>query len=170
MNRAKISEMCEKNQGLVRYFANKYLRFVPQKWHDDIISEAQFALYRSCVHFDKNKDIKFSTYAGFSISRDLQKLYNRKIKKYYSNEISMQETAYADDEGVELELGERIGYEQDFDSMDILREAKENKYLRGVMLGYTQKEIAKMDNVSQAHVSRKVRKACKELKKEFSIN
>lgn len=55
-------ELFEKNKGLVIYAFKKYFKSV-NKFDDDIFQTGCLGLWKACLHFDDNKNIKFSTFA-----------------------------------------------------------------------------------------------------------
>lgn len=67
MTKEEIYEIFEKNDKLVKYFANKFAKNKRFIEYDDLCQVGYLGLLYAIEHFDESKDISFSTYASHCI-------------------------------------------------------------------------------------------------------
>ena len=80
------------NINLVRYIANsinlnkKYIGFIDK---DDLVSIGTMGLINAAKTFDESKEVKFSTYAGVCISREINRFFQLNNRHQYNYSIDM---------------------------------------------------------------------------------
>lgn len=143
--------------------------------NDDLLSAAILGYAKAIESFDKNREVKFSTYAINCIRNEIL-FHLRKEKKHEVNTISMNTTLSVDKDGNDLTLEETIlNKEKSEDTTEksvIINEEvkslhkaldmldKREKYIIIRRYGLdnkeraTQKELAKEINMSQANISK----------------
>lgn len=175
--------LIERNLRLVAHIVKKYS--FPGKDVDDLISIGTIGLIKAIDSFDNTKGTRLATYASRCIENEILMLIrnNKKTK----GELYLQDPIGIDKEGNEISLMEVLGTDCDsiIDTVDNKIQIKKlykiiNIVLQGrekiiIQLRYglidgkiqTQREIAKLLNISRSYVSRIEKRALKKLLKEF---
>lgn len=149
----------ENSQGLVVHVLNKHFSQIPHTYHEDLIQEGNFALWKCCLGFDESRNLSFSTYACPAIYRQMHKYIQRHINKHIAV-MSLETVVSEDDEGQELKLGGILGEEDDLTTKYLIQDSlkqmlpKEQAVLQALMCGYTQRAVATQFSISQATVHR----------------
>ncbi len=175
--------LIERNLRLVAHVAKKYSSSNVDQ--DDLISIGSIGLIKGINSFDTNKSFKLATYVAKCIENEIL-MYLRSNKKrgadvYLNepigkdkddNEVTLQEVLENNDRNIEevvdLKLKVKLLYEK---MKKILK--KREKLIIELRFGLngekpkTQKEIAKMMNISRSYVSRIESKAIGKLAKEI---
>lgn len=175
--------LIERNLRLVAHVAKKYSSSNVDQ--DDLISIGSIGLIKGINSFDMNKSFKLATYVAKCIENEIL-MYLRSNKKRGSdvylnepigkdkddNEVTLQEVLENNDRNIEevvdLKLKVKLLYEK---MKKILK--KREKLIIELRFGLngekpkTQKEIAKMMNISRSYVSRIESKAIGKLAKEI---
>lgn len=169
MNTKIFSEQqFEKNKNLVYYVY--YHRFSSNSknnlYKEDIIQEGMLALWKACLNFNEKRNANFSTYAVLVIYHSMLSFVTRKLNKHY-NTVSIESVVAEDKDGNELCLCDTLISPDAYSEKDMI--AVINKILESfptcykdivekIIKGYTQNEIGNILNMSQAQVSRKLKK------------
>lgn len=171
----------EENTKLIHYVIKKLnVTNVP---YEELYSIGNLGFAKALDSFDKDRNIKFSTYCIQCIKNEI--VYNiRKENRFQKNNISMNTVLKVNKNGSVLEFEEIISDEDTDKSLEnnilkiecqdaIVRAFKhlkdEEKYIIIYRYGFdkgiikTQKEIAKAVNMSQANVSKIEKTALKKL-------
>jgi RNA polymerase sigma factor, sigma-70 family len=161
-------ELYGKNIKLATYFAKKWFQSFPEWLWEDVVAEARFGLWKACITFDSEKGTTFSTYAERVIANQLNMLYRNFKRGNPLNTLSLDAPIAIDEDGRnELTLADVLSVEVDYIEMveASLTLERMPPLLRRVVNGETQYEIAEDLGISQAHVSRLIRKERAQLKK-----
>lgn len=170
------------NMRLVAHIVKKYYSNASDQ--EDIISIGTIGLIKGINTFDSEKGTKLATYASRCIENEI--LMHFRSKKKQSAEISLNEPIDTDSEGNPLTFSDII-YSPDavFDDVDLKIKTeklyeyldkitdKRKKQILVMRYGlydtevYTQREIAKLLNISRSYVSRIEKKALEELRELF---
>lgn len=175
--------LIERNLRLVAHVAKKYSSSNIDQ--DDLISIGSIGLIKGINSFDMNKSFKLATYIAKCIENEIL-MYLRSNKKRCSdmylnepigkdkddNEVTLQEVLENSDRNIEdvvdLKLKVKLLYEK---MKKILKEREkliiELRFGLNGNVPKTQKEIAKMMNISRSYVSRIESKAIGKLSKEI---
>ena len=176
-------ELIEKNLRLVVYIAQRFENTGISV--DDLTSIGTIGLIKATTSFNREKNIKFATFASRCIENEIL-MHLRKTSKTKS-ELSLDEPLSTDKDGNELVLKDILGTDGDntFKSveqkMEILcltklienlsnRERVIMKLRYGLnKLGkeLTQKEVATKLNISQSYISRIEKKVLERLKEDI---
>ena len=171
--------LIEHNLRLVAHVAKKYTaggRFSSIDF-DDIVSIGTIGLIKGIDSFNTDKNVRLATYAARCIENEI--LMNiRSSKKYMNdvflqdpvghdfdgNEITVMDIVKTDDDPVPEQVSTKMEIIQMLDDMKEVLDDRERKiiYLRYALGGgdeVTQREIAKMMNISRSYVSRIEKKA-----------
>lgn len=179
------NKLIEHNLRLVAHLVKKYES--KDISSDDLISIGTIGLIKGVDSYDKDKNIKLTTYIAKCALNEIL-MYFRSNKKF-NNEISLNDYISIDKEGNEISLIDILpSDEEDIDSkihkdisIELLHEYlgcltnKEKDIIikrYGLYGGdyYTQKEIAKIMKISRSYVSRMEKRALIKLYKEFYKN
>jgi len=152
---------------------------------EDLMSIGMLGLIKSIDSYDLNKGVKFSTYGVACINYEIL-TYLRKTKKYkkvysldmnyYEEELEMftLESILKDyNSDVEVNYEDKESCLEIVRCIELLKE-KEREIIK-LYFGfesdkkYTQVELAKMFNVSQACISRTITRSLDKIKKDLSI-
>ena len=175
--------LIERNLRLVAHIAKKYSSTNIDQ--DDLISIGSIGLIKGINSFDIDKNFKLATYIAKCIENEIL-MYLRNNKKrgfdvYLNepigkdkddNEVTLQEVLENNDRNVEDEVDLKLKIKQLYSKMkNILKERE--KIIIELRFGLngekpkTQKEIAKMMNISRSYVSRIESKAISKLSGEI---
>ena len=175
--------LIERNLRLVAHVAKKYSSSNVEQ--DDLISIGSIGLIKGINSFDMDKSFKLATYVAKCIENEIL-IYLRSNKKraidlYLNepigkdkddNEVTLQEVLENNDRNVEEEVDLKFKIKNLYEKMkNILKERE--KVIIELRFGLngdkprTQKEIAKMMNISRSYVSRIESKAIWKLSKEI---
>lgn len=175
--------LIERNLRLVAHVAKKYSSNNVDQ--DDLISIGSIGLIKGINSFNMDKSFKLATYVAKCIENEIL-MYLRSNKKramdvYLNepigkdkddNEVTLQEVLENNDRNVEEEIDLKFKIKNLYEKMkNILKERE--KLIIELRFGLngdrpkTQKEIAKMMNISRSYVSRIESKAIWKLSKEI---
>ncbi len=175
--------LIERNLRLVAHVAKKYSSSNVDQ--DDLISIGSIGLIKGINSFNMDKSFKLATYVAKCIENEIL-MYLRSNKKramdvYLNepigkdkddNEVTLQEVLENNDRNVEEEVDLKFKIKNLYEKMkNILKERE--KVIIELRFGLngdrpkTQKEIAKMMNISRSYVSRIESKAIWKLSKEI---
>lgn len=175
--------LIERNLRLVAHVAKKYSSSNVDQ--DDLISIGSIGLIKGINSFDMNKSFKLATYVAKCIENEIL-MYLRSNKKrgadvYLNepigkdkddNEVTLQEVLENNDRNVEEVVDLKLKVKLLYEKMKKILKARE-KLIIELRFGLngekpkTQKEIAKMMNISRSYVSRIESKAIGKLAKEI---
>ena len=175
--------LIEHNLRLVVYIAKKFENTGVMV--EDLISIGTIGLIKSINTFNRNKNIKLATYASRCIENEIL-MYLRSNKKRISdvylnepigkdkddNEVTLQEVLENNDRNVEDEVDLKLKIKQLYEKMKCILKDRE-KLIIELRFGLngdrpkTQKEIAKIMNISRSYVSRIESKAISKLSGEI---
>ena len=140
---------------------------IKENYKEDIISEGMLGLCKAAHTFDESRGVRFSTYAAMCI-RNAMLMFIRKTKKHFPREVSLYETVGRDADGKELTLADIIEDESQSEDEIITRIMLEDfeekqasidkKIINELKQGKRQIEIGRDLGMSQAQVSRRIRK------------
>ncbi len=173
--------LIERNLRLVAHVCKKYSFSGVEQ--DDLISIGTIGLIKGINSFDINKNIKLATYVAKCIENEI--LMFLRSKKKEGNEVYLNEPIGKDKDDNVMTLGEILENNERAieDTVDLKLKIKElyskmknilqNREMKIIELRFglngekpkTQKEIAKMMNISRSYVSRIETKAIGKLSK-----
>ena len=177
-----IDELVERNYPLFLYLVKKHNKSNFYTTTEDIVDYCLITYIKSCYRYDKNKNIKFSSYLSRSIQNKICNYYTRNSDfKYKTNEILSLNSTYSDGCTEQIELVEypinkfsdqrkRIFINQTIEYL------KRNFSLRDLQIFYryindeNQKDIAKKFNISQVQVSRIIKRIRNQTKEYFGFD
>lgn len=175
--------LIERNLRLVAYISKKYSQ--SNKEPDDLISIGTIGLIKAVNSFKKDKGIRLATYAARCIENEIlmclrseKKLVNEVSLTepigfdFEGNEISLMDVLTNDEENVFNEVNLKINTKKLYDAIEtgLTKREKQIIKMRYGILGEsqrTQKEIAKLLDISRSYVSRIEKKAIGKLEKFF---
>ncbi len=176
------NKLIEHNLRLVAHIIKKY--YANQSDHDDLVSIGTIGLIKAINTYDKDKNIKLSSYASRCIENEI--LMHFRNNRKTSQNISLNESIDTDKDGNPLTLIDVLSVEEDFtDDIDIkIKSSKLYQFIESelddrekqvITLRYglngeeplTQREIAQMLGISRSYISRIEKKALKTLKKKY---
>ena len=175
--------LIERNLRLVAHVAKKYMssgRIVSGDF-DDILSIGTIGLIKGIDSFNSSKNVRLATYTARCIENEIL-MYMRSTKKYSAdifledtvgrdfdgNEITVMDTIKTEDDPVPAEVGDRTEIEK---MLEIIPKVLDERERRIIEMRYalnggeevTQREIAKMFNISRSYVSRIEKKALEKI-------
>ena len=176
------NKLVEHNLRLVAHIIKKY--YGTKCEQDDLVSIGTIGLIKAINTFKPDKKIRLSSYASRCIENEIL-MHLRAVKKT-ERDVSLNETIDTDKDGNPLTLMDIMKVDDNIlDELDMKLNSKKlgqyiNEELTGrektvIILRYglngkkpmTQKEIAKMLDISRSYVSRIETKALKTLRKRF---
>lgn len=176
------NKLIEHNLRLVAHIIKKY--YANQSDHDDLVSIGTIGLIKAINTYDKDKNIKLSSYASRCIENEI--LMHFRNNRKTSQNISLNESIDTDKDGNPLTLIDVLSVEEDFtDDIDIkIKSSKLYQFIESelddrekqvITLRYglngeeplTQREIAQMLGISRSYISRIEKKALKTLRKKY---
>ena len=176
------NKLVEHNLRLVAHIIKKY--YGTKCEQDDLVSIGTIGLIKAINTFKPDKKIRLSSYASRCIENEIL-MHLRAVKKT-ERDVSLNETIDTDKDGNPLTLMDIMKVDDNIlDELDMkLNSKKLGQYITEelnsrektvIILRYglngkkpmTQKEIAKMLNISRSYVSRIETKALKTLRKRF---
>ena len=176
------NKLVEHNLRLVAHIIKKY--YGMQSEQDDLVSIGTIGLIKAVDTYDMNKNIRLSSYASRCIENEIL-MHFRNAKKS-AQDISLNETIDTDKDGNPLTLLDIMAVDDNIiDTLDLkFNSRKLGQYINGelderekkiIILRYgldgnepmTQKNVAKLLNISRSYVSRIETRALKILKKRF---
>ena len=175
--------LIERNLRLVAHIAKKYSSTNIDQ--DDLISIGSIGLIKGINSFDSEKNIKLATYTARCIENEIL-MFLRTNKKRVGdvylnepigkdkddNEITLQEVIENNERNVEDEVDLKLKIKKLYEKMKEILKNRE-KIIIELRFGLngdkpkTQKEIAKMMNISRSYVSRIESKALLKLSREI---
>ena len=175
-------KLIEHNLRLVAHIIKKY--YGKQGEQDDLVSIGTIGLIKAIDTFDTGKNIRLSSYASRCIENEI--LMHFRAAKKTAQDISLNETIDTDKDGNPLTLLDIMAVDDHIlDDLDKkLNKQKLGKFINEelterekkiIILRYgldgkepmTQKNVAKLLNISRSYVSRIETKALKQLRKRF---
>ncbi|MCI2111975.1 RNA polymerase sporulation sigma factor SigK [Ruminococcus sp.] len=176
------NKLVEHNLRLVAHIIKKY--YGTQSEQDDLVSIGTIGLIKAVDTYDMNKNIRLSSYASRCIENEIL-MHFRNAKKS-AQDISLNETIDTDKDGNPLTLLDIMAVDDNIiDTLDLkfnssklgqyINEELDEREKRIIILRYglngnepmTQKNVAKLLNISRSYVSRIETRALKILKKRF---
>ncbi len=175
--------LIERNLRLVAHVAKKYASTNIEQ--DDLISIGTIGLIKGINSFDMDRNFKLATYTARCVENEIL-MYLRSNKKRASdlylnepigkdkddNEVTLQEVLENNERNVEDEVDLKFKIKRLYEKMRKILKERE-KIIIELRFGLngdkpkTQKEIAKMMNISRSYVSRIETKAIGKLAKEI---
>lgn len=176
--------LIERNLRLVAHIVKKYSS--SSNSADDLISIGTIGLIKAISSFKAEKGTRLATYAARCIENEI--LMSLRAGKKRQNEVLLQDPVGKDSDGKEISLIDKLGTDSEsvfeeveaklkikalYEKMKETLKLRERKILElryGLCGGdsFTQKEIAKMMNISRSYVSRIEKKAIKKLADSFN--
>ena len=179
------SKLIEHNLRLVAHIIKKY--YGAQGEQDDLVSIGTIGLIKAVNTFDPDKNIRLSSYASRCIENEI--LMHFRSAKKRAGDISLDETIDTDKDGNPLTLMDIMAVDDNIlDELDrklngrklgqFIREELTERERKIIIMRYglgagepmTQKEVAKVMNISRSYVSRIETKALKKLKKRYDTS
>lgn len=176
------NKLVEHNLRLVAHIIKKY--YGMQSEQDDLVSIGTIGLIKAVDTYDMNKNIRLSSYASRCIENEIL-MHFRNAKKS-AQDISLNETIDTDKDGNPLTLLDIMAVDDNIiDTLDLkfnsrklgqyINEELDVREKKIIILRYgldgnepmTQKNVAKLLNISRSYVSRIETRALKILKKRF---
>ncbi len=176
------NKLVEHNLRLVAHIIKKY--YGTQSEQDDLVSIGTIGLIKAIDTYDMKKNIRLSSYASRCIENEI--LMHFRNNKKSAQDISLNETIDTDKDGNPLTLLDIMSVDDNIlDTLDLkLNSRKLGQFINEelsprekkiIILRYglngeepmTQKNVAKILNISRSYVSRIETKALKILKKRF---
>lgn len=177
--------LVEHNLRLVAHIIKKY--YGKQNEQDDLVSIGTIGLIKAVDTFNPDKNIRLSSYASRCIENEI--LMHFRAGKKTAQDISLNETIDTDKDGNPLTLLDIMAVDDHIlDDLDKkLNTQKLGKFISEelterektvIVLRYglngnepmTQKNVAKLLNISRSYVSRIETKALKQLRKRFETS
>lgn len=176
--------LIERNLRLVAHIVKKYS--YPNRNVDDLISIGTVGLIKAIDSFDVDKGTRLATYAARCIENEILMLFRNNKKN--KGEVFLQDPIGVDKEGNEICLIDILSSGEDivldnvenniqikhlYKILDVVLTERERTIIKmryGLEDGKyrTQREIAKMLNISRSYVSRIEKKALTKLNKELN--
>ena len=179
------NKLIEHNLRLVAHIIKKY--YGKQNEQDDLVSIGTIGLIKAVDTFNPDKNIRLSSYASRCIENEI--LMHFRAAKKTAQDISLNETIDTDKDGNPLTLLDIMAVDDHIlDDLDKkLNTQKLGKFINEelterektvIVLRYgldgnepmTQKNVAKLLNISRSYVSRIETKALKQLRKRFETS
>ena len=179
------SKLIEHNLRLVAHIIKKY--YGAQGEQDDLVSIGTIGLIKAVNTFDPDKNIRLSSYASRCIENEI--LMHFRSAKKRAGDISLDETIDTDKDGNPLTLMDIMAVEDTIlDELDFkLNSRKLRQYIEEeltdrekkiILLRYgldgrepmTQKNVAKLMDISRSYVSRIETKALKKMKTRYDTS
>ena len=160
-------ELFAENEKLVYFVYNKHFNSSENHlYKEDLLQEGRLYLWKACLLFDDSKNLKFSTFAVTIIYNRMLDYVSRKLSKH-SHNISLETNVLQDKEGNTSTLQEYLPAKEEYDDIDLkiifweCFETLSNRDRTIILLlykGYKQNQIAKKMKLSQAQISRILKK------------
>lgn len=176
------NKLVEHNLRLVAHIIKKY--YAANNDQDDLVSIGTIGLIKAINTFDPDKNIKLSSYASRCIENEIL-MYFRNCKKT-SQDVYLNEVIETDKDGNPLTLYDVLATEDNIiDELDskincekipkYINEVLDEREKQIIILRYgigdydplTQREVAKLLDISRSYVSRIEKKALLKLRKKF---
>ena len=182
---AARNRLVEHNLRLVAHIIKKY--YGVQTEQDDLVSIGTIGLIKAIDTFKPDKNIRLSSYASRCIENEI--LMHFRSSKKTAQDVSLNETIDTDKDGNPLTLMDIMAVDDNIlDELDkklnsrklgqFIREELTERERKIIIMRYglgagepmTQKEVAKVMNISRSYVSRIETKALKKLKKRYDTS
>ena len=179
------NKLVEHNLRLVAHIIKKY--YGVQTEQDDLVSIGTIGLIKAIDTFKPDKKIRLSSYASRCIENEI--LMHFRSAKKTAQDVSLNETIDTDKDGNPLTLMDIMAVDDNIlDELDkklnsrklgqFIREELTERERKIIIMRYglgagepmTQKEVAKVMNISRSYVSRIETKALKKLKKRYDTS
>lgn len=158
------------NMKLAYLFANNWIRKINFIEYDDLVSLCLVGLFKAAKSFNPDKGVKFSGYATFVTDNEI-KLHMRHTRRH-RDQLSLDEPL-SNDDGDTITRLELIPLQDNAFHSVLLNEAMDeiNKlkprdrylFIEVKIKGRGQKDVSKETGISQAHISRILRRIQKRL-------
>ncbi len=176
--------LIERNLRLVAHVVKKYSS--SDQDTEDLISIGTIGLIKAISTFRPEKGTRLATYAAKCIDNEI--LMSLRSSKKRQNEVLLQDPVGKDKDGREITLIDKLSSEGEnifddvdtklqlrslYESMKYILTKREKRIIElryGLETGcvYTQRDIAKMLNISRSYVSRIEKKAIEKLFKKYN--
>ena len=185
-NQKARDTLIEHNLRLVVYVAKRYDNSTNCPL-EDLISIGTIGLVKAINTFKADKNIKLATYASRCIENEIL-MYLRKNNKI-RYEISLDEPLNIDYDGNELLLGDIVGTDDDLVEQEMMKSDQRKLFYEALkdlnerekeilILRYglsnhdelTQKDVAKLLEISQSYISRLEKKIIKKLRNQLNFD
>ena len=179
------NKLVEHNLRLVAHIIKKY--YGVQTEQDDLVSIGTIGLIKAIDTFKPDKNIRLSSYASRCIENEI--LMHFRSAKKTAQDVSLNETIDTDKDGNPLTLMDIMAVDDNIlDELDrklngrklgqFIREELTDRERQIIIMRYglggrepmTQKQVAKIMNISRSYVSRIETKALKKLKKRYDTS
>ena len=176
------NKLVEHNLRLVAHIIKKYYQNTSSQ--DDLVSIGTIGLIKAINTYDRNKNIKLSSYASRCIENEIL-MHFRNIRKS-SQDISLNDTIDTDKDGNPLTLMDIMADESNIDddidtkmNLQVLQQyidstltdrEREIIIYRYGLMGVDplpQRELAKRLNISRSYISRIEKKALEKLRRRY---
>lgn len=172
-------QIINENMGLVYKVIQRNYYNVISVYGDDIKEDmAQVGMYSLCKakdKFDKNKGIKFSTFAYNIIKNDLHNFVTKDLHKYHNYDmVCSYDVAMDNDEDKSTDYMDLLGEFDDYsyiDSKSLISYIKQNYDERIIQIllmksnGFTLREIGEKLGITKQRVSAMIKTLQKDLQK-----
>lgn len=151
-------KLAERNMDFIHYMANKWRNSGIE--YDELVGMAQVGFVKAMNKYNQERgNANFITYCGYIISNEIGRYYYRKFKtkpKTYSIYDPIHEDLLLIDT---LPAEERLDYLELSDYLSRrLKTDRDKKVFYYYLHGFKQREISQKVGITQAHVSRTLRK------------
>lgn len=174
---SEFEKMYMDNEKLAYKFGSSY-RLLQ---NDDLMQCIKMALWKAVKTFDKSKNYAFSTYAYRCMYNEYMYSFRDKnlkipyttnvVKDINGDEVSIFEFIEDDkNEDIAVLLDRESMMSLIFKYLDTISESNKDIYIKFQLYGFTQKELGKIYNLSQAQISRTIKlinKNLQEVLKDF---
>lgn len=174
----EIDILVEENIKLVNYMIKKRYSLVLKKiqylgLYEDFYQEGCVGLLKAAKAFDKDKGIKFSTFACYWINFHLMHFASKYLSRHYKDNLISANISINKDGEDGILLIDTIAtydkYSTDIEELKIFAKTSKIKNISKIidmsLRGFTQRQIGNVLGISQVEVSRKIK--C--LKEEYEI-
>lgn len=162
-----VEELFSKNQALVHFVFRRYLssRYMANVYQEDLIQDGMTSLWKCCHSYNKDRGNKFSTYAVPIIKWNMLSTYNTLVKHdTHRVELDSLEGCLEDcSEGISSAKEEILTIMKMLEN----ESARVAQIIKKTIEGYTQCEIAIQCKISQAQVSRELKRFRQKVKSEL---
>ena len=176
------NKLIEHNLRLVAHIVKKFDQGYADQ--DDLISIGTIGLIKGVDSYNKDKNIKLTTYVAKCIENEIL-MYLRKSAQL-KNEVSLDDPLNVDWDGNELSLSDLLGSDPDVVNRGVEQEAEKQVLLEAVARlqprerqimelrfglhngrEHTQKEVADTLGISQSYISRLEKRIIERLRKDL---
>lgn len=163
------AEIVADNLDLVKWIVNHKIQWRNQEDFEDKVQIGSIGLIKAVKTFDKNRNLKFATYASTCIMNEIR-MYGRKVARTSSRDISMEETIASNNSELTVTI-EDILIDESSSSFEKNAEKRED-IIKALMIilncfsfrrrfflllnaaGFTKMEIANLVGISRSYANR----------------